>query len=1045
MQQSIQKSFSHFLGRHLNDNTFQQLQIRPSAFVLLLLLLSNPVLFAQHTSLPEEGSLVKSMGLPQIWKPYFGPMVAWDKPGVDGEVAGEIDLGVYKNLIIPLVDVLGVVGEGYVRSGGDKVDGGVRLLGASRFLFIQGGADYSFRNKDIDFLMSFMVPLRRGGPLRKGGNLRIDWFPGRSHSFSLGLSIPLGQPFMGKSRPTLDHVPLPKTSPPGKSVYDPEPKLRETLTNMRHAADWINRFTTPFIDQSAKTDTSDIAAFVETIKEFKEHMHVTDHLYPNGHTFEAEVDFYHGEMERAFSLAIQEGKGGDGGTRGVRIAGKAREILLDEVILPYNRLLGQRKKHDSVLGFGCRAAEVFRAWVEVSSDVPAENRAAVMYVFRSIIECIDENRASSKKVWEHSQLVWIPLHYALRFEEHDTEDELDTIIERAVKQQFTDANDVHYVINELFQPELARMIQWAEDYHVLWIHDFSGRDKTGEPDETSRQTVEAYLQALIENVRAYETTRKIPVYMIFLDQHYFEHNHSRLWLALLEDPLGHEVHLPPKFRDWEETIRKSQEDLRSAVAQSAGLQAAAQRYGEDWLANQVKVHISITNPFDLSFRSGGSFKYVSFAPDNIMRDHRKIAFYDVTELDPGKGEAIYTGMGIGKHFIGPTWDDRSILARGPALVSLKDTARELLLSQGFDESEIPAPLRPLPKPDNYADLCQELRAEGWTASAMQVHNTTGFGLKSTNIIKAVLYNLMPKGSHLYIPDSLWNSPFWGAMLVGAALRGCVVLVVSPALKNAPSFGIPAMSRANELFTRFVIIQSEMCEEIESAGGLFKTGIYNMDVDVGDIVGKLRVLNHGIAQSKVFREVFPFDSSVAEMIAGMPDLLVSQGFEPSYRSEDAAKRKPKLHLKSQFFASKRTIDTVVPMEGWVDLVRKYILARAKQITDRETYADVKDLREALSEDAAALIVSWGEGLTPQERGEAILYLTVGSHNQDYRSMIMDGEVLFVVGRTWAMIAYLDFVSLIAQTTWVNDVQQLEELLPRHRGFWKWLGRYLKLAI
>jgi len=308
MQESIQKSFSHFLGRDLNNNTFQQLQIRSSAFVLLLLLLSNPVLLAQHTSLPEEGSLVKSMGLPQIWKPYFSPMVAWDKRGVDGEVAGEIDLGVYKNLMIPLVDVLGVVGEGYVRSGGDKVDGGVRLLGASRFFFIQGGADYSFRNKDIDFLMSFMVRLRRGGPLRKGGNLRIDWFPGRSHSFSLGLSIPLGQPFMGKSRPTLDHVPLPKTSPPGKSVYDPEPKLRETLTNLRHAADWINRFTTPFIDQSAKTDTSDIAAFVETIKEFKEHMHVTDHLYPNGYTFEAEVDFYHGEMERAFSLAIQEGK-----------------------------------------------------------------------------------------------------------------------------------------------------------------------------------------------------------------------------------------------------------------------------------------------------------------------------------------------------------------------------------------------------------------------------------------------------------------------------------------------------------------------------------------------------------------------------------------------------------------------------------------------------------------------------------------------------------------------------------------------------------------
>ena len=93
----------------------------------------------------------------------------------------------------------------------------------------------------------------------------------------------------------------------------------------------------------------------------------------------------------------------------------------------------------------------------------------------------------------------------------------------------------------------------------------------------------------------------------------------------------------------------------------------------------------------------------------------------------------------------------------------------------------------------------------------------------------------------------------------------------------------------------------------------------------------------------------------------------------------------------------------------------------------------------------MIESWGKGLSPQERGEAILYLTIGSQNQDYRGMIMDGEALFVVGRTWAMVAYLDFVSLMAQTTWINDVQQLEELLPRHKGFWKWLGRYLKLAL
>jgi hypothetical protein len=1044
MQEFNRKNALSFLDVRLNCHTFPRLQIRLYTLIFLFLFLSNPALLAQKSPLPEDSSLVKSMGLPQTWKPYFGPMGVWDRRGADDNLTGELNLGIYEDYTNPLFGVFGVAGEGYVSSDGTEVDGGFRLLGASRFFFLQGGLDYSIRNKELDFLMSYTTPVRRGGPLGKGGSLRIDWFPGRSHSFSFGLSIPLGQPHMGKSRPTLCRVSLPKAFGPDKPAYYPDAELREILTNLQHAADWINRFTIPFLDQRTKAKKSAIEVLAEYIKEFKNHIHLRDDLYPDGHTFEAEVNIYHQELERAFSLAAYGIEASRYNTGGSRIAGKAREILLDEVILPYNRLLGQRKEHDSVLGYGGRATEIFKSWIQKRHDIPMENQDAVMYIFQTIIEFIEENRDRSREIWDNCRLVWIPLHYALQFEDHDTENELDAIIEKAVEQKFSAANDVHYVINELFQPELARTIRSAEDYHVLWIHDIRGLNSVGEPDEISyRLVTEAYLQTLIKRIREYESTRKIPVYMIFMDQHYFEINHSRPWLALLENPMDYDVHFPPKFHEWEEEIHRFQDDLRAAIAESPTLQAGVRQHGKKWLANQIKVHVSITNPADLSFRSSDFFKYFPFMSDNIMRDHRKIVFYDVTELDPGKGEAIYTGMGIGEHYVGPTWDDRGILARGPALLALKDAARELLSSQGFNESQIPEPLRPLPKPHNYNEMLDELRAKGWTASAMELHNATGFGMKSVNIIKAVLYNLMPKGSHLYIPDSLWNGHFWGAMLIGAALRGCVVLVVSPSQANAPGTGAPQMSLANELFTRFLIVQDLLREEIESAGGLFKTGIYDMDLDVGDVVGKIRALNNGIAKSEVFQKVFPFAPSVVEMISGMPELMVSRGFAPSYMGEDTTKQKPKLHLKSQFFASERAIKTVIPLEGWEDLIRTYIIARAAQITHRETQVDTKDLREVLSKEVAALFASWSsQGLSQKERDEVFFYLTVGSHNQDYRSMIMDGEVLFVVGQLYAMVAYLDFVSLAAQTTWVDNVQQLEELLPRYGGFWKWLSRAIQ---
>jgi hypothetical protein len=90
-------------------------------------------------------------------------------------------------------------------------------------------------------------------------------------------------------------------------------------------------------------------------------------------------------------------------------------------------------------------------------------------------------------------------------------------------------------------------------------------------------------------------------------------------------------------------------------------------------------------------------------PDNMLRDHRKIAFYDLTERDPARGEALFTGMGIGEHYGGPTWDDRALLVRGPAALDAKTAARGLLLSQGFAEDEIPPPLRAIARPPDYAE------------------------------------------------------------------------------------------------------------------------------------------------------------------------------------------------------------------------------------------------------------------------------------------------------------------------------------------------------
>ena len=225
--------------------------------------------------------------------------------------------------------------------------------------------------------------------------LRIDYFPGRDHSVNVGLTIPLGQPWMGKTRPARDNVRLPGTKGPKAPSFQPEPDLIEALDRVRHAAAWIQIFTTPFIDHDADSDEAAMELFGERVALFEEHLRTRDALYPDGHTFEAEVRSYHRELERAFALAAGEERGID---TGARLARHTREALLEEVILPYDRLLGQRKTRDSLLAFRAAAAERFAEALDASTEVPAHRRDAAAYVFHRLLGFLEDNRKSSKRV-----------------------------------------------------------------------------------------------------------------------------------------------------------------------------------------------------------------------------------------------------------------------------------------------------------------------------------------------------------------------------------------------------------------------------------------------------------------------------------------------------------------------------------------------------------------------------------------------------------------------------------------------------------------------
>jgi phosphatidylserine/phosphatidylglycerophosphate/cardiolipin synthase-like enzyme len=88
----------------------------------------------------------------------------------------------------------------------------------------------------------------------------------------------------------------------------------------------------------------------------------------------------------------------------------------------------------------------------------------------------------------------------------------------------------------------------------------------------------------------------------------------------------------------------------------------------------------------------------------------------------------------------------------------------------------------------------------------------------------------------------------------------------------------------------------------------------------------------------------------------------------------------------------------------------------------------------------------DSYTPEERRQAgPVYLTVGSVNMDYRSMVMDGEAMVITTGWSTFEGLLDFIILPGLCEWIDDIDRLDELFPPPSGFGRWMGNFMKLAM
>ena len=994
--------------------------------VIVAALVGATPLSGQDTLPPSQGGRVRSLGLPVIRRPYVGVSVGGSPYQAD--LTAHVRVGSYRDLTMATTGLLGLAIEVYGGLDGVNGDAGGRAMLRSNALRVGGGVDYNVRSHFIGSIFTLALPIRRGGIVRRSSELRLDVLLGHQTSVALGLNYPLRYAFRGVTRPPRDHVVLSDDGGPPLPYTVDDAAIDAALATVRERALWVRRLTTPPFRGSGPPAQAVPEVTATVAARLAAGSSVTD-----------EVRAYHAAVRRGFRLAVGDSALGEA------VATHALTTLLDAVVFPYNRLLGQKKKEDTTREFARHARGEFARWLVTQSGVVPARHHVVGYAFRGLLDVVESVRAEHRRQWDESRLGWLPLQLALAPEDYDEQRELDSLVSRAVGRPLRHGNRVWYVHNQRFQTELVRSIGLAEDYHILWVHDYAGINARGQPDREALYTVTgAYLHALRDRVARYDATGRLPVFMLFIDQHYFDKNRSRSVLAFLSDPLHGRLDLPAGFDSLEADVRTAQEDLIRAVDASLLLRAERTQYGERWLRGLVKVHVSVTNPADPSFRSPWIVPLIG-VPDDVMRDHRKIVVWDVSEEDPYRGVAMYTGAGVGEHYVGGAWEDRAIMLQGPAALSVRDEARALLETQGITEGSVPHVLRPRPKAGDYDRRIQAYvdsmdRWGGVATRAVELHNETGYAWKRINVAKATLFNLAAPGSVIKVPDSLWESDFLASLLAGAALRGVRVLLIAPSLASAPSRGSPQLAVMHDLLSRVLALRRALGPAIDQAGGAYRLGIYDPVITVDDVSGRVAALRRRLADTPFLRDLYAFCPATlavldsAEAIVGQPPLPVTG---------DSGDR-PKLHFKGFLYVSREAWARLIGGPAMAVGMRAYLEGRGRQLREG-IGVEEEAMAAALQRVGAAAINSLLDTLALGERPRWTFFLMVGSANENYRSMLMDGEAMVLVSGWTALYAVPDLVLLTGMATWIDDQAELDRRLPRPGGLARFAGRVFRMGL
>jgi len=312
---------------------------------------------------------------------------------------------------------------------------------------------------------------------------------------------------------------------------------------------------------------------------------------------------------------------------------------------------------------------------------------------------------------------------------------------------------------------------------------------------------------------------------------------------------------------------------------------------------------------------------------------------------------------------------------------------------------------------------------------LQAHNAVGYGAKHATALKAGLYNLMPAGSRVLVPDSQWSGFFWAGMLVGTALRGGQVFIIAARSENS-AFGDSKVETVltHDVMEGYLQLRDMLKEPLAASGGGLRVGIYGQDINTRSIGERYQAVIEGLLDPRFPRSAFPFGDETYQRLGDvqlLQELLVPAEAQPVETPPEGKPQAPRLHLKSQLFASGEGFERLLRDPAWFDVFVDYVASRAEEIARDPTLAAGGRMTPQL----LAPVDSALRRAPAAERARDVFYLLSGSHNQNARSLLLDGEILCLVAGPESLASLIDFVAIAARSTWVETNEELDRLIPR----------------